>query len=164
MSRRGVKNCRQTLCSWNDTIYLNAVLWACNSRSNFVFYKKCLNGISTTIEPAANFSLISEALLYVTSVLFKNAVSNSRLPIVGLHIAWNALMINRNGLKKIESSGLDLVRGRLLPSRHFPGVTKESCRNHMAGGVAVDIRTCLLANVGFKRSCLSISALNFGIH
>jgi hypothetical protein len=55
----------------------------------------CLNDSVTTIQPEANFALISEALLYITSTLFNNAVSNSRLPIVGLHIALNALMINK---------------------------------------------------------------------
>ena len=65
------------------------------------FIKCALTTSVTVIQPGANFALISEALLYITSVLFNNAVSNSILPIVGLHIALNALMINKNGLKKM---------------------------------------------------------------
>jgi hypothetical protein len=63
----------------------------------------------------------------------------------------------------VKCSGLGLVRSRLLPSRHYPGVTKENCKNHMAGGVAIEIRTSLLANMDLKSSYLRISALNFGI-
>ena len=61
----------------------------------FLCFIKCPWTASvTTIQPEANFAQISEALLYITSVLFNNIVGNCRLPIVGLHIALNAPIIN----------------------------------------------------------------------
>jgi len=68
----------------------------------FLCFIKCPWTASvTTIQPEANFAQISEALLYITSVLFNNIVSNCRLPIVGLHIALNAPIIKK-GLKKMK--------------------------------------------------------------